>query len=134
MLYRATGSSNRSLVEAAERVADAVVKVGSRWSPHSTLVEPCEPKCDANGRQFKGIFTRYLSYFLQAVPNSPAAPRYCEFLQHNAETLWAHDRVNSSNQFGPHWAGPIQTPDAITQTSALDALTAAIHCDAIKNS
>jgi hypothetical protein len=52
-------------------------------------------------------------------------PAYSEFIRDNARSIWANNR-NSSNQFGLHWAGPFDYPDASRQSSALDVLTAAV--------
>jgi hypothetical protein len=43
----------------------------------------------------------------------------------NAEAIWTKNR-SPQNTFGTVWSGPVITPDAGTQSSALDALNAAI--------
>jgi hypothetical protein len=39
--------------------------------------------------------------------------------------MWQHSR-NHRNQIGLFWTGPFDRPDAVRQTSALDALNAAL--------
>ena len=50
---------------------------------------------------------------------------YRAFIRRNAESIWAHAR-NERNQFGLAWAGPFDRADACRQSSALDALNAAV--------
>jgi predicted alpha-1,6-mannanase (GH76 family) len=75
--------------------------------------------------QFKGIFMRNLSY-LAAHIGPPANAGYVAFIHRNASSLLASNR-NSINQFGYRWQGPFDEPDAIRQSSALDALNAAMR-------
>lgn len=127
MLHQLTG--NHSLILAAKRIADAVVQPGSRWlhADSNVLQEPCEPSCNADGRQFKGIFLRYLGYFVRLVPDVVGAKEYCDFLETNADAIWMLDRIPPA-KFGPNWGGHLDQPDAISQTSALDALSSVLHC------
>ncbi len=93
-------------------------------APHGILVEPAEDataRRDRDRPQFKGIFMRNLYDFYLQSPR----PAYREFIADNARSIWANDR-NSSNQFGLHWAGPFDKADASRQSSALDALIAAV--------
>ncbi|GAA3432238.1 glycoside hydrolase family 76 protein [Kutzneria kofuensis] len=102
-LYRATG--DRRWLDAATRLGNAVGQ--------GVLAESCEPNCDDNQKQFKGILVRYLS-----------EPGYQPYLRTQADSLWANDR-DSLNHLGLRWAGG--TPNAVdwrTQASALEALTA----------
>jgi hypothetical protein len=48
-----------------------------------------------------------------------------QFIQKNVQSIWANDR-NSENQLGLMWAGPFDSADAARQSSAMDALNAAI--------
>src|SRR5947209_21381 len=64
---------------------------------------------------------RNLSYLCD-VTNKSA---YKQFILNNANSIWLNNR-NSANQFGLHWAGPFDTSDAVRQTSAMDALIAAL--------
>jgi len=71
--------------------------------------------------QFKGIFSRNLMLLNNSFPN----PRYQSFAKANADSLWSNDR-DPANHFGFWWAGPFDQADASRQSSALDALNAAI--------
>src|SRR5262249_31954297 len=74
-----------------------------------------------DGSQFKGIFMRHLSE-LQAVSQDPAQRK---FIAVNADWIWNADR-NASDQLGLTWSGGFDAADAARQSSALDALVAAI--------
>ncbi len=116
-LYRATG--DRSLVQQAEAIADAALL---HLAPKGILQEPCEAQndCGNDGPQFKGIFIRNLAYLYQTVPK----PTYREFILRNANAIWANR--NADNQFGLQWDGPLDRADAARQSSAMDAINAAI--------
>ncbi|KAF2182102.1 glycoside hydrolase family 76 protein [Zopfia rhizophila CBS 207.26] len=77
---------------------------------------------DGNAQQFKGIFARNLQLLHEAQPDD----EYVDFIQKNANSIWDNNR-NGGNMFGFDWAGPFEDPaTAATQTSAMDALVAAI--------
>ncbi len=124
-LYEITGDA--SYLRQGEAIADAAL--GSLTTPapgarHGILLEPGEDnttRSDGDRPQFKGIFVRNLyDFYLQS-----QRPAYREFICDNARSVWVNDR-NGSNQFGLHWAGPFDYADASRQSSALDALTAAV--------
>ncbi|QHS52461.1 glycoside hydrolase family 76 protein [Edaphobacter sp. 12200R-103] len=103
----------------ARQIADAAV---AHFSDKAGVIhEPCEPNCGADGIQFKGIFVRNL----RDLNNIAAEPVTGKAIAANAEAIWTKNRT-SQNTFGTVWSGPITTPDAGTQSSALDALNAAI--------
>jgi len=107
------------LLTQAELIADAAIKT---LAPKGILREPCEPSnCGADGIQFKGVFMRNL-YYLYQTTNKQA---YKDFIIQNANSIWSHSR-NSANQFGLDWAGPLDRADAARQSSAMDAINAAI--------
>lgn len=116
-LYR--GTNDRKLLEQAEAIADASIVKLAR---NGILREPCEDKndCGNDGPQFKGIFMRNLADLYQVSPK----PSYREFITRNATSIWANR--NEKNQFGLDWAGTLDEADAKRQTSAIDALNAAI--------
>ncbi|HEX4212975.1 MAG TPA: glycoside hydrolase family 76 protein, partial [Candidatus Dormibacteraeota bacterium] len=116
-LYRSTG--DRSYLDEAQLIANAATK--SLVNSNGILVEPCEPSCGGDGPQFKGIFMRNL-WYLYKFDHDPA---YLQFIQTNVQSIWANDR-NSQNQLGLTWAGPFDSADAARQSSAMDALNAAI--------
>ena len=97
--------------------------------PAGILTEPCEAAgggCDGDQVQFKGIFMRYLcDFYLQS-----HLITYRTFILANANSMWAHAR-NASSQFGLRWTGPFDQADAGRQSSALDALNAAITAAAM---
>ena len=74
-----------------------------------------------DGSQFKGIFVRNLYDFYRRSPR----PAYRDFMLRNARSIWDNSR-NADNQFGLCWTGPFDTADASRQSSALDALNAAV--------
>ena len=124
-LYEITGDA--VYLTAGEAIADGALRSltssPSAISP-GILVEPGEAetaRADADRPQFKGIFIRHLYDFCLHSGRSA----YREFILANAQSIWDNDR-NRNNQFGLHWAGPFDRADASRQSSALDALNAAI--------
>jgi predicted alpha-1,6-mannanase (GH76 family) len=124
-LYEITGDT--AYLRQGEAIADAALgslTVSASDAKHGILVEPGEHsagRSDRDGPQFKGIFVRNLyDFYVQS-----RRPAYSEFIRDNARSIWANNR-NSSNQFGLHWAGPFDYPDASRQSSALDVLNAAV--------
>jgi len=112
----------------AEAIADAAIGQLVTSVPAAgiagILIEPDElgtDRKDADRPQFKGVFMRNL-YDLNV---RAAKPAYTEFIAVNAQSIWDRSR-NDRNQFGLHWAGPFDQADAGRQSSALDALNAAI--------
>jgi len=149
LLFEATPEDGESeqraaLIDAAEAIALGVVRSGSRWQDAETgvLLEPCEPHlegCNADGTQFKGIFVRYLRYYLDSVCPvggedgcaSPNADEYRSFLQRNADSVWSAARSEEDNHIGVHWSGPPPRSahaanGAIAQTSGIDALLSVV--------
>lgn len=116
-LYR--GTKDAELLKQAEAIADASIVKLAR---NGILREPCEDNndCGNDGPQFKGIFIRNLADLYRVNPK----PTYREFIERNAASIWANR--NEQNQFGLNWAGSVDKADATRQTSAIDALNAAI--------
>ncbi|KAL8794938.1 MAG: hypothetical protein Q9195_002520 [Heterodermia aff. obscurata] len=91
--------------------------------------DACEPNCGNDGPQFKGIFMRNL----QAAGRSFGWD-YGTFAESraaivkNAASIWAKDR-NEDDKLGLVWSGPYMEASAATQSSALDALVAAIDAE-----
>jgi predicted alpha-1,6-mannanase (GH76 family) len=116
-LYHST--SDPELLTQAEAIADAAMKA---LAPTGVLQEPCEPNnCGIDGSQFKGIFVRNLLYLHQAT----GKPEYKDFILKNAETILANNN-DSTGKFGLVWLGPFDQADAVRQSSALDAVNAAV--------
>jgi len=116
-MYNITG--DKSYLDLAQKIATAAI---TKLSPNNTLQEPCEPtnNCDSDQTQFKGIFMRNLSYLSLVLPD----PLFLSFITHNSMEIWTKDR--SDTALGLKWGGPFDTEDASRQSSALDALIAAI--------
>jgi predicted alpha-1,6-mannanase (GH76 family) len=75
-----------------------------------------------DGPQFKGIFIRNLMYLNTAAPST----QYKTFIDANASSIWANDQ-GPNDEFGGLWQGPFDSADATRQTSALDAILAAMQ-------
>ncbi|ORY62982.1 glycoside hydrolase [Pseudomassariella vexata] len=116
-LYKATGDS--SLLDTATSIAYAAIDAKSK---NGVLYEGCEPDCGADGAQFKGIFMRNLHYLQKVAPQD----KFQTFILDTADSIWANDRDSSTSGLGVTWSGPYETATAGTQSSALDALVAAI--------
>jgi hypothetical protein len=123
-IWRATGDA--SALSTARRLADAAITSPSLVSG-GVLTEPCDTAtsgCDDNGKQFKGVFMRYLQDLDSVTGNA-----YLGFATTQADSVWNADR-DSLNRLGERWAGSGGTsaPDVSdwrTQASALSALLAA---------
>ena len=123
-LYQADGDS--TLLPQAEAIANAVQ--ANLVTTSGILNEPdwaeLVPAGDAL-LQFKGVYMRNLMALYAALPGTALASQYKGFVDANAQSIWNND-TNSSVQFGAFWQGPVDGVDAGRQTSALDALVAAI--------
>jgi predicted alpha-1,6-mannanase (GH76 family) len=119
-LYRQDQDPSES--DAARTIAAAVID--NLTDANGILHEPCEPACNRDQVQFKGIFLRNLMALNDAFPDDPSNDRYIQFAEANAESIWTQDR-GSDYQFGLVWSGPFDLGDAGRQSSALDALVAA---------
>ncbi|KAI1321396.1 glycoside hydrolase family 76 protein [Xylariaceae sp. FL0255] len=114
-LYKA--NRDTSLLTSASNIANAAI---SHLVQNGILYEGCEPSCGGDGEQFKGIFMRNLQELNAVAPSST----FSNFITANADAIWADD--NSNYHLGVTWDGPYTTGDAATQSSALDALVAAV--------
>lgn len=120
-LYKITG--NTSYLSQAEAIASAAIS--TLVNANGVLKEPNEPcgtSCGGDSPQFKGIFMRNLAY-LYSIDQQQT---YANFILANANSIWQNDQ-NSAGQFGMMWYGPFDSADAARQSSALDALNAAIQ-------
>jgi predicted alpha-1,6-mannanase (GH76 family) len=125
-IWRATG--DRSALAKAKELADAAIREGGLVSD-GVLTEACDAldrTCDDNGKQFKGIFLRYL----MDLADTTGEDRYRAFVITQARTIWEQDR-DIANRLGVRWSGasPEDHPNAFdwrTQASALSALIAAV--------
>jgi predicted alpha-1,6-mannanase (GH76 family) len=125
-LYVITGDS--AYLRQGEAIADAALS--ELTTPSSAdwpgiLIDPGDAGMSGrrgDGSQFKGVFVRNLSDFYRHADR----PAYRDFILRNARSIWDNNR-NAKNEFGLFWAGPFDTADASRQSSALDALNAAVR-------
>jgi len=103
---------------AAQRIATAAIAQLS--DENGILHDPCEPRCGADGVQFKGVLVRNLVQLDRAIPRTT----YESFVDRNADTLWK-DARGPDFQLAESWSGPFKSASAASQTSALDALVGA---------
>src|ERR1017187_4581659 len=124
-LFEITG--DHAYLTQGEAIADAALS--KLTTPPSAaipgiLAEPCEATaagCNGDQTQFKGIFVRHLyDFWLQS-----RQPAYRAFILSNARSIWDHNQ-NADHEFGLRWTGPFDRADAARQSSALDALNAAV--------
>lgn len=123
-LYWATGDA--SYLDSAGAIADAVTRPGSSMLDGSgILVDDCDrtQTCGGDGVQFKGVFNRNLRKLQEARPTD----QWKAFLETNAKSIWDKDLsvVDGECRVGVYWGGPYAEADASSQSSGLDALTAA---------
>jgi predicted alpha-1,6-mannanase (GH76 family) len=124
-MYGITGDA--AYLNRGEAIADAALRLLTTDSSAGTpgiLVDRNEgapARRNRDGPQFKGVFMRNLYDFYLQRPR----PHYQQFICSNARSIWENNR-NQKNQFGLRWAGPFDQADACRQSSALDALNAAV--------
>jgi predicted alpha-1,6-mannanase (GH76 family) len=106
-------------LEHANQIADAAIK--NLTDPEGVLYDACEPNCGGDDvPQFKGIFVRNLAILQHRSPHRS----YADFIQANAASIVAHQ--DADHTIGIDWSKPTTTASAATQTSALDAIVAAL--------
>lgn len=121
-LARATGDDTH--LQRARELADASTN-SEALHVDGVLTEPCEQTgCDVNGPSFKGIYVRNLGELNRALDDHP----YSDYLFDQASTAYDNNRT-PDNEYGLHWAGPIQHISGATQQSAVDLLVAAQPVD-----
>lgn len=111
---------SRSPIRAAHRIATAAID--HLTGKQGILHEPCEPNCGADGSQFKGIFVRNLALLYGYAHKR----KYRHFIWRNADSILRYDQT-PDHGLGLVWSGPPGKPNASTQSSALDALVAALE-------
>ncbi len=121
-LYHAT--SNEDYLLSAAMIANAAIERLSDANGVLVEADRCEfssSRCGHDGQQFKGVFIRNLRYLHEAAPSDD----YQSFILRNTDSIWNNDR-DSSNRLGVAWGGPYFDATGMTQSSALDALVAAV--------
>lgn len=115
-------TADASYTDLAVNIANATITLLT--DANGILTDPCGD-CSGDGGQFKGVFTRNLQFMYNRADGLSDATltQFKNFLQLNADTLWAEDQ--SGNLLGPIWDGPYVTADVQTQSSALDLLVGA---------
>jgi len=89
------------------------------------LRESCEVQKNCNGDQlqFKGIYMRNLGYLYNVTKNAQIG----QFIRNNANSMWNRARSSDGkNHIGLYWEGPFDSADATRQSSACEALNAAL--------
>jgi predicted alpha-1,6-mannanase (GH76 family) len=82
-----------------------------------------EPGCGGDiCVQFKGVFMRNLAYLYRASP----LPEYQAYMRKQSDQLWNSNR-DAQNELGYEWDLPFDKASASRQSSALDALIAAVR-------
>jgi predicted alpha-1,6-mannanase (GH76 family) len=114
----AAASHNPELRLPAQEIATTAISL--LVDANGILHDPCEPRCGADGVQFKGIFVRNLVLLDRAHPDAA----YELFVDKNAAALWK-DAQGPDYQLAERWSGPFDAANAASQTSALDSLVAA---------
>jgi len=107
-----------SLLQTAQYVADAAMT--HLVTDTGVLNEPAGGGPDLP--QFKGIFLRNLVRLNRTLPLG----KYKLFAETNARSIVSNDR-SLNHDFGNLWQGPFDSADGTRQTSALDALIAAME-------
>ncbi|WP_051938608.1 glycoside hydrolase family 76 protein [Luteibacter sp. 9135] len=121
-LWRATGDP--AILVSVRRLADAAIGPNGLVTD-GILSERCDASdqtCDDNGKQFKGIFTRYWTDLVDTTHDR----RYAAFLDRQAKSVWDNDR-DAAGRLGTRWSGATSDShpnvfDWRTQASALSAL------------
>jgi predicted alpha-1,6-mannanase (GH76 family) len=110
-----------SFLTEANSIAEATLSSHILTDAQGVLHEVCEPKCGADGTQFKGIFVRNLRLLAEVVPSE----QYRNFLAVNARSI-AKGMEPPEYGIGERWSAPYGPANASTQSSGEDALVAAI--------
>lgn len=124
LIALAKGTGDNSYLDRARELADASIE-SEVLNVEGVLTEPCEKDgCDVNGPSFKGIYVRNLGELNRTLKDHP----YSDYLAKQANTSYEKNRT-STNEYGLHWAGPLQGISGSTQQSAVDLLVAAQPID-----
>jgi predicted alpha-1,6-mannanase (GH76 family) len=123
------GSIIGGLVDLAASTNDATLLDEASAIAHATMTKMAdangilkEPGCGGDiCVQFKGVFMRNLAYLYRARP----LPEFQAYMRKQSDQLWNANR-DAQSEFGYEWQLPFDKATAGRQSSALDALNAAI--------
>jgi len=111
-------TANPQYLQQARQLATASI---SRLSdPNNILTEPCNPDCNQDGQQFKGIYIKYLSELNTVLKDSVIK----QYIIHNASTAWTNDQ-NPQHLFDTPWQGPFSLGAVSPTIAALNLMNAA---------
>ncbi len=113
-------NGDASALAAANAIAHATIS--KMADPNGILIEaPCGGDICV---QFKGVFMRNLAYLNRVHP----LPEYRAYMKLQSDNLWNANRNMSNDEYGYEWQKAFDnTPTASRQSSALDALVAAVR-------
>lgn len=113
----AAGANDATALDEANAIAKATIK---KMADANGILK--EAPCGGDiCTQFKGVFMRNLAYLHQKHP----LPEYQAYMRKQSDQLWNSNR-NAMSQFGYEWHLPFDKTTASRQSSALDALVAAV--------
>ncbi|HVU52516.1 MAG TPA: glycoside hydrolase family 76 protein, partial [Polyangia bacterium] len=114
----AAGAGDATLLDQAAAIARATETL--MVDANGTLKEaPCGGDVCT---QFKGVFMRNLAALYRARPTAADQA----FMRHQSDQVWGGPDKNAQDQFGYEWHLPFDKATASRQSSALDALVAAV--------
>lgn len=109
-----------SIVKEARALSEAAMT--RMTDTEGILHDVCEPKCNEDGVQFKGILARDLAVLFEG----ERSPVISHFLERNAVSVWNKARTPEGH-FSTVWSGPPTDDSTGALISALDVLTAALR-------
>lgn len=115
----AQANNDPTLIQEAVTLANATL-ASSLVNSNGILAEPSVSGGDTP--QFKGIFVRNLMDLYKATNYN----KYKQFIVTNANSISSKAQSDRGHEFGALWQGPFDSADATRQTSALDAIVAAL--------
>ena len=123
-LYGATG--NDTYLDLAENIANTVAQPNSEIASGNSIVQDgCDKSqsCSGDAEGFKGPFIKGLRQLTVARNNT----QWVDFIETNAQSIWNNDLdfTDDNCVVGQYWAGPVKSPDSISQGNALDAILGA---------
>jgi len=112
-------SQDAKYILLADNIISAVIKF---LTVNGVLNEPLKGKLNGDTQQFKGIFMRYLKYYVTKTGET----KWNTFIRNQFISIKKLNYNTTNGLFGELWQGPLDGYSGVSQTSVLDALTAAI--------